>query len=295
MVWPARRVLVVANPCAGFRSVRAVAWRVRDAIARRGLDTELVWTEGPGDAERIASRAGQAGFDVVFALGGDGTVHEVANGAAGTGVLLGVAPRGSMNLLARVLGLPLDPVAAVEAALDAGKPVTVRPGQAGDRLFVLMASAGVDSWVLRELRRTVRGKIGFRHYVAGALRGAFTYPYPEIRLELPGGSSWRSTSFVLGRANLYGGFLRPTPNVCLEDDTLELCAFSFRSASETIRILPLLWSGAHAGRPDVRLARVRSVEAWADRPDLPVQLDGELSGRLPMRFGVSSRSLTIVY
>lgn len=290
----ARRALVVANPAAGFRGGLAAGERVGAALARRGIAAEVVYTSGPGEAERIASKASESGFELVVAVGGDGTIHEVANGVAGTPVALAVAPAGSMNLLARVLDLPLDPVRAVEAALASASRIRIRPGHAGDRLFVLMASAGLDSWALRELKAAVRGKIGFRHYVGWALRGAFGYSYPEIHLSTELGGALTCTSFVLGRAGLYGGFLRPTPNVSLEDATLELCALSPRSAGDTLRLLPLLWSGAHAGRPGVELVRVSSLEARTDHLDLPVQLDGELWGRLPMRFGISARELTIV-
>ncbi len=290
----ARRALVIANPAAGFRRGRNAGERVGAALARGGVAPEVVHTTGPGEAERIASKAWERGFDLVVPVGGDGTIHEVANGVAGAPVALAVAPAGSMNLLARVLDLPLDPVRAVETALASERRITIRPGQAGDRLFVLMASAGLDSWALRELKAEVSGKIGFRHYVRGALRGAFTYPYPEMRLRTGDGATLSCTSFVLGRAGLYGGFLRPTPNVSLGDDTLELCALSLRSAGDTLRLLPLLWSGAHAGRRGVALLRVSSLEARTDHPDLPVQLDGELSGRLPLRFGISARELTIV-
>ncbi len=289
-----RRVLVLANPTAGLRGGRRAGEAVARTTGARGLEVELVMTGGPGDAERLAAGAAAAGFDLVLAVGGDGTAHEVVNGVAGTAVAVGVAPAGTMNLLARVLDLPLDPVGAARAVMSAPRWITVRPGRAGERLFVLMAGIGLDAWVLRELKGRVEGKIAFRHYVAGALRGVFSYPYPEIRLRFPDGPPLSCTSAVLGRAALYGGFLRPTPSVALTDPTLELCALTPRSTAEALRLLPLLWTGSHIGRPGVHDRRVTAFDAETDHSDLAVQLDGELAGRLPMSFGLSDRTLTLV-
>ena len=287
----ARRVLVLANPAAGARRGGPAGEAAARVASRAGCAVTLQRTEQPGDAQRFASRADAEGFDLVVVAGGDGTLNEAANGLAGSGVALGIAPAGTMNLLARVLGLPLDPAEAVARVIDGYRPCALRPGTAAGRVFLLMAGAGFDAWVLRELLRGVSGKIGFGDYIRGALRGLRTFPFPRLTIDHDGRSSEAHTAIV-GRAPLYGGFLRPTPHADLGVDRLELCAF-YGGAARFARTVPRLWSGAHAGSAGVTLVAARQVEIAASIDDIPYHLDGELSGTLPVVVGLSERILVL--
>jgi len=285
------RILVVANPAAGTRYGRQAGQAAARAASRPGIEVELRLTERPGDAQRFAGSAAAEGFDLVVAAGGDGTVNEAANGVAGSGVALGIAPAGTMNILARLLGLPLDPARAVERLFDGYRPLAIRPGTAAGRLFVLMAGVGFDAWVLRELLRGARGKIGFLDYVRGAVRGLRTFPFPRLTIDHDG-RRFEAHSAIVGRAPLYGGFLRPTPHARLHVDRLELCAFD-GGAARLAAVVPRLWSGAHAGCAGVTLVPARHVEIAASNVPVPYQLDGELSGELPVAFGLSERILVL--
>ena len=286
-----RRVLVIANPAAGLKGGRAAGERAAAAVSRAGCTVVLARTAQPGDAARFAAEAASSSFDLVIAAGGDGTANEAANGLAGTAVALGIAPAGTMNLLARVLGLPLDVEDAVARLVDGYRPRAMHPGTAADRLFLLMAGAGFDAWVLRELLRGRSGKIGFGDYVRGAIRGLRTFPFPSLTIGHDGGAVSAHTAIV-GRAPLYGGFLRPTPHARLEHDGLELCAID-GSALRLAVVAPRLWSGAHAGCPGVTLVPAREVTIAAAVDDVPYHVDGELAGTLPVTVTLSRRILVL--
>ena len=286
-----RRILVIANPAAGFKRGPSAGERAARVASHAGSAVTLQRTEQPGDARRLAALAAASGFDLVVVAGGDGTLNEAANGLAGTGVALGVAPAGTMNLLARVLGLPLDPEQAVARVIDGYRPRALHPGTAAGRVFLLMAGAGFDAWVLRELLRGVSGKIGFGDYVRGAIRGLRTFSFPRLAIEHDGGTLNAHTAIV-GRAPLYGGFLRPTPHARLEHDGLELCAID-GGAARFAAVFPRLWSGAHSGCPGVTLVPARHVEITTGIDDVPYQLDGELAGRLPVVIALSRRILVL--
>lgn len=287
----ARRVLVIANPAAGLKRTRDAGEAAARAAKEAGAKVELARTEQPGDAQRLAGAASQERFDLVVAAGGDGTVNEAANGLAGRALPLGVAPAGTMNLLARVLRVPLDPAAAARRIVEGYRPLALKPGRAGGRLFLLMAGCGFDAWVLRELLRGVSGKIGFAHYARGALRGLRTFPFPRLTIEHDGGTLHAHTA-VVGRAPLYGGFLRPTPAAKLEVDALELCAID-GGALHLTTVFPRLFSGAHAGRAGVTVIGVRRATITAGIDDVPYQLDGELAGTLPVAIDLSERILVL--
>ena len=287
----ARHVLVIANPAAGLKRGRPGGEEAARGARRAGAMVELYRTTGPSDAERAAAAAPASGFDLVLAAGGDGTAHEVANGISGSGLAMGVAPCGTMNLLARVLGVPLDPALAGEILVGGSFRLRVRPGRAGGRLFLLMAGAGFDSWVLRELLRGVSGKIRFSDYVRGAARGLATFPFPRLEVQTDGGTL-AAHSVIVGRAPLYGGFLRPTPGARLGEGPLELLALAGGRA-RLAALLPRMWSGAHASAAGATLVPVRRVAIAADRGDVPYQLDGELAGTLPVAIDLSDSALSL--
>jgi YegS/Rv2252/BmrU family lipid kinase len=285
------RVLVVANPAAGLRRGRDAGSEAARGAGRAGGRCELVRTAAPGDARTIAARAAAEGFDLVIAAGGDGTAHEAANGLAGTACALGVAPAGTMNLLARVLGLPIDAAAAAERTVASGTVRPVVPGDAGGRLFVLMAGAGFDAWVLRELLGRVRGKIRFRDYALGAFRGLAGFPFPRLSV-VADGTDVPAHSVIVGRAPLYGGFLRPTPEAVLETPRFQLCGLD-GGAGALARALAAMWTGSHGHLPGASLRFASRVTIAADRDDLPYQLDGELAGTLPVGITLSDRRLLL--
>src|SRR5436309_8626968 len=102
------RALLIAKPAAARTDARAVT-AVRDTLRRGGWSVEVLATGQPGDARRFAREARDAGFDAFVCYGGDGTAMEIAAGAVGSGIPLGLVPGGTGNLLAGNLRLPRDP------------------------------------------------------------------------------------------------------------------------------------------------------------------------------------------
>ncbi len=160
---------------------------------------ELAETQRRGHATELASQAVSDGYDVVIALGGDGTVNEAVNGLLSDGPspdlpALAVVPTGSANVFARALGMqnnPLDAAGQVLEALRAGRSRTVGLGQAGTRYFTFCAGLGLDAEVVRrveELRQA--GSRAFSTlYVRTAVRQFFMITdrrRPALTLEAPG-------------------------------------------------------------------------------------------------------------
>jgi diacylglycerol kinase (ATP) len=285
-------MLVVANPQAGLRrGGRRAGERAARAAAEAGVRVDLHLTSAPGDAQVRAAEAVRAGYDLVVAAGGDGTAHEVANGLAGTDVPLGVAPAGTMNLLARVTGTPLDAADAAARLARGFRTAPMRPGEVAGRVFLLMAGCGFDAWVLRELLRSVPGKIGFTDYVRGAIGGLRTFPFAELCVRWEG-REHRAHTVITGRAPLYGGFLRPTPEARLDAARLDVCLLD-GGLAQLAAVVPRMWSGAHAGLPGVIVARTAEVDVDSRGIEVPYQLDGELAGVLPATFAVSSRAVVL--
>ena len=145
---------VIYNPVAGPKVVSKID-RIRAVLDRRSVPHDLLTTAKPGHAARLAKEAALEGATAVIAVGGDGTVNEVANGIAGSETRLCVVPHGTGNVFAAEAGLPSTVEACVELLFN-GKTADIRLARAGNRYFVLLASAGFDAEVVE--RMTQRGE-----------------------------------------------------------------------------------------------------------------------------------------
>jgi len=166
------RILLVVNSFASSVTARNTV-----VVHRRLMhdhDVELVETNRRGHATRFAHDAARRGVDVVVGFGGDGTVNEVATGIAGTETALGVLPGGSTNVFARTIGLPNDPVAAVDslvAGIDAGDIRPIGLGQVNGRFFCFHTGVGYDAAVVAavERRATLKRWLGHPLFITAAL------------------------------------------------------------------------------------------------------------------------------
>jgi diacylglycerol kinase family enzyme len=192
-----RRLLLVANPAAsGFTSQLH-----RDVvdILEGGYRVTPVWPDGPDQARAAAAEAAEDGFDVVVGMGGDGAVHQIANGLLGTESALGVVPAGTTNVLARILGVPRRPRDAAEAiagSLTTRPLATIRldydgPDGRDSRVATFAAGLGFDAEVIRESERMPLRKVGFGllHYVRSVVAVTvrdYRRRLPAIRVESMG-------------------------------------------------------------------------------------------------------------
>ncbi|NND75830.1 MAG: diacylglycerol kinase family lipid kinase [Ilumatobacter sp.] len=158
------KVLLVVNSFAS--SVTARNTVVVHRRLSQGHDVEIVETNRRGHATRFAHDAARRGIDVVIGFGGDGTLNEVATGIAGSDTALGVLPGGSTNVFARTLGMPNDPVAAVELlarGIDAADFRPIGLGQVNGRYFCFHTGIGFDAAVVQRVERRGTLKRWFGH------------------------------------------------------------------------------------------------------------------------------------
>src|SRR5207247_11309986 len=141
------RALLIANPAAARTDARAVT-AVRDTLRHGGWSVEVLATGQPGDARRFAREARDAGFDAFVCYGGDGTAMEIAAGAVGSGIPLGLVPGGTGNLLAGNLRLPRDPASAARVILT-GRTAAIDLGSVeradGTHYFGVCGGTGFDA------------------------------------------------------------------------------------------------------------------------------------------------------
>ena len=243
-----KRALLIYNPEATTTSPG-----VRDVIIHAlsaDLQIEVAQTKRRGHATHLAAGAAHDGFDLVACLGGDGTLNEVINGLAGTGVPLATIPGGGTNVFARTLGFPEDPVEATAVLLakirEGVRPHPVGLGRINGRAFGFCAGVGFDAAVVRAVERRFRLKktIGDWFFVSTAVR-VFFFGYdrrrPALTLTLPDGTAYPDLHLaVVGNSNPYT-FLgerpfRVTP-LAHFDRGLDVTALESMTTSRILRVV----------------------------------------------------------
>ncbi len=239
------------------------------------------------------------GSALVLACGGDGTVHEVVQGLAGTGVPLGVLPLGTANALARNLGLPVEPVRALERLLSF-TPQSIPLGElstaAGTRWFTVMAGCGPDGALVHTLPRGAKALLGRAAYYGHAARLFATRQWPAFRVEyrVDAGSDWRDTEAVALMASrvpdLGGLFSGLTPGASLHHPHLHV--HLLRGPAHLS--LPA-WFAMRQRNPlltTLDVAEVRCTPLGAGL--IYAQADAEGAGTLPVSLRIVPDALTLL-
>jgi len=298
-------IYLIVNPAAGGGRGRKMRRRVEDALGGRGVRFQVRETQARGQASELAQRALDAGAGAIYAVGGDGTAHEVANGILASGSpaeelpALGIVPVGTGNDFARMLGVtrhsPLDALDPAPARVfDVGR----LDWDGGSEYFINGSGTGIDVEVVRQIERLPRMP-GIASYLIGVLRALAHYRPTPVRIRIDGEEVDRKVMIVavMNGSRQAGGF-HVCPGARPDDGRIDLCVVDELGIVESLRVLPRVLKGTHANEPAITLARASCVEIESlSTTPLFFQVDGEL--RTPertrwLRFQVQPQSLRVL-
>jgi YegS/Rv2252/BmrU family lipid kinase len=303
-----RRVALIYNPASGQSSSRrsAAIEQILGVLRAAGVEAEAFETGAPGSATILAKRAAATGFDTVFACGGDGTVHEVAQSLVDTEVALGVIPQGTANALAADLDLAGKPARAAEKLLQSA-PVRISvgrihyqdlAGKPGARYFLVAAGVGADALLMARLDARLKRKLGYILYLIEAWRIWATSSFPLFEAVLQDGRKLKISQLLAVRVRSFGGVLRElAPGASLRNGSLSLLVFKTQSRWRYLRFLMAALAGRQKSTPAVELVETPSIECLpqnGSRETLFVEADGEVLGTLPVRLEVVPHALTLL-
>jgi diacylglycerol kinase (ATP) len=284
--------IIIGNPNAGRIRHKDHLKLYAEILRAGGLDVEVWPTERPQHATELATLAGSR---LVVAAGGDGTVNEVVNGLE-SDATLGILPFGTANVLARELGLPLKAEVACKRILS-GRESRIDVGVATnhegvERRFTCMAGIGLDAHVVGEVTPRLKRFLKALAFPLAAFKVYSEGDLPMLHIE-HGDDTYLAQFAIVANGQYYGGDFRTAEDAALTTGKLEVVLVE--------RVSWLL-------RPDV-LARIlakkpldRSMHSFTARElcatspgvQVPVQLDGEVWGRLPMSFRIDPAALKVV-
>lgn len=274
---------IILNPVSRHGAGGRFRGTIERELSRRRVPFDLVETEGPLHGRELARQAARAGIDRIVAAGGDGTVHEVANGildAGANGVALGILPIGTGNDFVKVVpGLSTRPAAF--DALAGGRTGVMDVGRASwgghSECFTNAMGTGIDVEVVRRMRHT-RLLPGGMIYLSALIRALASFRPPPVEVDVDGTTIRRRImNLAVCNGVTIGGSFRICPAARADDGLLDVCIINEMSMLRNARMVPRVLTGTHTGRSEVTMLRGSSIRLRLedDRP-LWFQLDGEL-------------------
>ena len=296
---------VIVNPVAGAYSTRR-KWPIISRLLKYvGLSFDYEYTEGVGHAIELARVAAGKGYRYLVAVGGDGTVNEVANGLLNltnaTDITLGVISTGTGSDFIHSAGIPRDYASACSSLIgsrrlliDVGVVEYRSRGQTLQRFFGNAAGVGFDARVVEATERFPKYLGGTIPYVAGILRCLFGYRNKSVVLGLGDKvESRRVLSVVVANGGYLGGGMHVAPEARLDDSLLDVMIIGDVGKFELLKAFPLVYKGTHVTHPKVRMEKATRIAIKSSERVL-VHADGELLGECPASFWLMPAALSIV-
>jgi len=276
------------NPTA--RSERARRWTER----LRAICGETLFyaTESAGDAEHLARRAVAEGFEQIVAAGGDGTIHEVVNGIAGSEAALGLMPMGTMNVFANELGLPANDLGRCWEIIRAERTRLIDLPTANGKHFVQLAGVGLDAQVVKETSLTSKRNFGPLSYLISAAQIAARRP-PRLLIDATEARTEEGTFVLVGNGRLYGGPFPFFKHAVIDDGLLDVLVFKRLGYLDVMKYLQNVFFTSDITTREVEYFQTRRLRV-SSLEDVPVELDGELVGNCPVEFQLKPRWLKVL-
>ena len=285
-----RRATLLFNPHSGrspqsrLRTIEQIA----EALRRLSIETTIIPTDGPNTA---GHQAAQVQTDILFACGGDGTVHDVLQGLVfHPHTTLGIIPLGSANVLARHLRLSLDPTQAAlqqltrqPKILPIGKVTFSTKDGEQSRYFLTMAGAGPDGALVYNMLATGKQRLGRLTYYIRSASLFLQNRFSPVTVTTPTETTHAISAMAVRVADLGGLFSPLVRGASIDDPQLQLTTLAAPAHLSLPAWFALSWARLHRRNPYVRIHHVDTFHCSAGHTHaVQVQADGEHLGQTPM-------------
>lgn len=294
------KLQLIVNPRAGSGRAAQRLPQIERALASHGIHYEKALTHAPGDATRLARAAASRGVDTIAAVGGDGTLNEIAQvyldseGNPIAGPSLALIPAGTGGDFRKSFGLPDDVHAAV-ARLHTAEPrpldlgvvdLTDPSGEKRRCAFLNVMSFGMGGLVDKLVDTGPKWLGGRAAFLLGSVRAGLTYRNTPVSVRVDGTSYVQTPIFNVAVCNgrFFGGGMKVAPNADPHDGLFDVIAMCDLTRAQGIALAHRIYKGSHIGQREIEVARGRVVEAEPMRrnDEVLIDLDGEMPGKLPL-------------
>lgn len=285
-----KRARIIYNPTSGREAIRRDLVDILNVYEKAGYETSaFATTAEPNSALNEARRAAEAGFELLVAAGGDGTINEVVNGIAPLEKrpMLAIIPAGTTNDYARALRIPReDPLEAAKVILK-GKAAEMDVGQANDTYFINIAAGGSLSELTYSVPSKLKSMYGYLAYVVKGAEMLTRVAPMNLRVEYDNGVfEGRSSMFFLALTNSVGGFEQIVPDAQLDDGKFTLLVVKTTKFAEILQLISEVLTGKHVDNPNLLYVKSENVtiKPLDENAKVMINLDGEYGGDAPVVF-----------
>lgn len=238
-----------------------------------------------------AIRASIGAVDLIVLGGGDGTMNAAAAALLETQIPFAVLPLGTANDLARVLGIPADPIQAAKVALSARRN-RIDLGRANDHLFFNIATLGLSARLARAMDKQTKKRFGALAYPLTVARIGLGRPFHATIRSDQGDMELDAIQIAVGNGRYHGGGIVVHEAAAIDDRLLHLYALAPQSVGSLLAKLPWLLRGRHEITSGVETLTATAFDVTTSEP-LPVNTDGELTTYTPVRFSVIPEAVKV--
>ncbi|GAB4429961.1 MAG: diacylglycerol kinase family lipid kinase [Anaerolineales bacterium] len=279
-----RKAMLIYNPAAGRFPVKPFLRFVERELVRSGWQVDLAATRSGPHTVELGQQAASQEYDAAFAIGGDGTIGQVASGLLGSETALGVLPAGTSNVWAQELGLQPFTWAhprrlRQNTRILANAPVhRVDMGQCNEHYFMMWAGMGLDAMAIHAIEPRVRLEKFFAvpEYAASTIWKASQWGGTKLKIWV--NDEALEDHYILAVANnirrYMGGYSILSPDAYLDDGLLDLWLFRGSSLADAFRIAYELWRGHHVNSSEARRIPFESLRVQAEAPFF-IHMDAE--------------------
>lgn len=269
-------IAFIVNPVAGGGRAYRMISKIEKIMKEKLTDYKIYITKYAGEGQILAKKAAMEGFDIIAAVGGDGTVHEVINGIRGTKAVLGIVPLGTGNDFARYFQIPKKLEKAIDI-LIMGNIRTIDGAVVNDIItFDNIANIGIDAEVAQNVIKFKKFLTGILAYLITLLNVLFKYKPYNVDIKIDDTYLNRDIMIVAaGICCYYGGGFKILPNADPNDGYLDIIIINKINKLKLLLILPMAIMGKHTNFKCVETYRAQKIEIKT-KNNLPICIDGEI-------------------
>lgn len=274
-----KKIYFIINPISGSQKKDLIIKDINRYLDNSRFDYEVKYTQYAGHAAAIAREAANVGVDIVVAIGGDGTVNEVARSLVHRTTALGIIPCGSGNGLARHLQIPIDPIGAIQV-LNECVIQELDYGKINNIPFFCTCGIGFDAFVSSKFAEA--GKRGFLTYIENTLREGLAYKPETYTITIDGNDQLIYKAFLIACANAsqYGNNAYIAPNASMSDGLMDVTIMEPISVLEAPQIAIQLFNRTINHNSKIKTFRCKKVNIERKNPGV-IHFDGDpvMSGK----------------
>ncbi|MEK3790589.1 diacylglycerol kinase family protein [Paenibacillus sp. FSL R7-0204] len=290
-----QQAMVIMNPSSGKAEARDYIRAAEEVLQGAGYQVTVQETAGEGDATAFCLQACAECYDLVVAIGGDGTLHETMNGLTDQQhrPTLGIVPMGTVNDFARALQIPLVPEEAIQS-LASPRTRRVDMGRMNDRLFVNVVAAGSLAGSLSSVSSEDKSRLGFLAYLKEGIKELASNTAHTLTITHDG-EIWEGSSplFIAALTNSVGGFEKLAPAAAVDDGLLHCFIVKDLHLLNSVTVSISLLLGNLRNHKDVIYFTAKEVSVRSTEP-VQTNVDGEQGPPLPIRLSTIPRHIQVV-